>query len=90
MLFSIGEMSLGELIALQIVDLYQVKKRIFVNPFLTLLHLFIYRPSDSNVSENAGIEPSTVASFALSVRHSITRLDLIHNRIGLIYILSYI
>jgi hypothetical protein len=31
---------------------------------------FIYRPSDSMVSEDAGIEPRTVATSALAVRRS--------------------
>jgi hypothetical protein len=52
----------------------------------TLLHLC--HPSDSNVSENAGIEPRTAAISALEVRRSKhwaiqylihTRLDLTHN-----------
>jgi hypothetical protein len=43
-------------------------------------HCFISRPSDSNVSEDAGIEPRTViANFALAARALTTRLDLIHN-----------
>ncbi len=33
-------------------------------------HCFIYRPSDSTVSEDAGIEPRTVAASALAVRRS--------------------
>jgi hypothetical protein len=33
-------------------------------------HLFIGRPSDSTVSEDAGIEPRTVATVALAVRRS--------------------
>jgi hypothetical protein len=33
-------------------------------------HYFICRPSDSTVSEDAGIEPRTVAASALAVRHS--------------------
>jgi hypothetical protein len=33
-------------------------------------HCFICRPSDSTVSEDAGIEPRTVASSALAVRRS--------------------
>ena len=36
-------------------------------------HCFIWRPSDSDVSEDAGIEPRTVVTTALT-----TRLDLIH------------
>ncbi len=47
----------------------------------TYQQCFIYRPSDSIVSEDAGMEPRTVATLALS--HSqpdalTTRLDLIH------------
>jgi hypothetical protein len=51
-------------------------------------HCFICRPSesDSTVSEDAGIEPSTVATTALDVRpsnhsarsHPQSRLDLVH------------
>ncbi len=42
-------------------------------------HCFICRPSVFTVSEDAGIEPMTVATTALAVRRSITtRLDLIH------------
>jgi hypothetical protein len=37
-------------------------------------HCFICRPSDSTVSVDAGIEPWTVATLALTA----TRLDLIH------------
>ena len=33
-------------------------------------HCFIYRPSDSTVSKDAGIEPRTVATSALVVRRS--------------------
>jgi hypothetical protein len=31
-------------------------------------HCFIYRPSDSNVSEDTRIEPRTVATLALAAR----------------------
>ncbi len=34
-------------------------------------HCFICRPSDSTVSEDAGIEPRTVATLPLEVRHFI-------------------
>jgi hypothetical protein len=33
-------------------------------------YCFIYRPSDSTVSEDAGIEPRTVATLALTARRS--------------------
>jgi hypothetical protein len=33
-------------------------------------HCFICCPSDSTVSEEAGIEPRTVASFAMAVRRN--------------------
>ncbi len=47
---------------------------------------FICRPSDSSVSEDAGIEPKTIATSTLAVRrsnHSVrshpqTQIDLIH------------
>ena len=41
-------------------------------------HCFICRPSDSAESEDAGIEPRTVATLALAIRRSTIRLDLIH------------
>jgi hypothetical protein len=41
-------------------------------------HCFICRPSDSTVSDVAGIEPRTVATSALAVSALTTRLDLIH------------
>ena len=48
-------------------------------------HCFICRPSDSTVSEDAGIEPRT----RLRLRHCLsdaltTQLDLIHTRLDLI------
>ncbi len=45
-----------------------LKKKIFM---YVVQHCFIYRPSDSTVSEDAGIELRTVVIFALT-----TRLDL--------------
>jgi hypothetical protein len=33
-------------------------------------HCFIFRPSDSTVSEDPGIEPRTTATLALTVRRS--------------------
>jgi hypothetical protein len=42
-------------------------------------HCFICRPSDSTVSEDAGMEPRTGATSAMAVgRPNLTRLDLIH------------
>jgi hypothetical protein len=47
---------------------------------------FIFRPSDSTVSEDAGIKSRTVETSALAVRRSITtRLHLIHTRLHLIH-----
>jgi hypothetical protein len=48
------------------------KTRGFVWIFLThfILHCFICLPSDYTVSEDAGIEPRTVATLALAVRRS--------------------
>jgi hypothetical protein len=46
---------------------------VFFNFYLFMyfiLHCFICRPSDSTVSEDAGIEPRTVATSALAVRRS--------------------
>ena len=39
-------------------------------------HCFICRPSDSTVSEAAGIEPKSVATLAGTARRSTTQLDL--------------
>jgi hypothetical protein len=42
-------------------------------------HCFICRTSDLTVSEDAGIEPKTVATLALTTKNALTtRLDLIH------------
>jgi hypothetical protein len=52
---------------------------------------FICRPSDSTVSEDAGIEPMTFSTSALAVRrssysaHLNTWLHLIHTRLHLIH-----
>jgi hypothetical protein len=35
-----------------------------------ILHCFICRPSDSTVLEDAGIEPRTIATLALTARRS--------------------
>ncbi len=53
---------------------------VFIFYMYDIQNYFIYRPSDSKVSEDAGIEPSTVASV---LRHwqpdaPTTRKDLIH------------
>ncbi len=49
--------------------------------FLFVIHSSLFHlppPSDFTVSEDAGIEPRTVATSALAVRRSLTtRLDLI-------------
>ncbi len=42
-------------------------------------HCFICRPSDSTASEDAGIEPRTVVTTALTVKRSNHSLNLIHN-----------
>ncbi len=34
------------------------------------MYVFIYRPPDSDVSEDDGIEPGTVATMALTARRS--------------------
>ncbi len=51
-------------------------------------HCFICRHSDSTVSEDAGIEPRTVATTALASDALTTRIDLIHTRLDLIHISS--
>jgi hypothetical protein len=43
-------------------------------------HCFICSPSAATVSEDAGIEPRTVATSAMAVRPLTTRLDLIHKQ----------
>ncbi len=43
---------------------------IFLFFLYDIQHCFICRPSDSTVSEDAGIEPRTVATTALDVRRS--------------------
>ncbi len=58
----------------------------FFFPMYCFQHCFICLPSDSTVSEDAGIEPRTVATSALTVKRSThTRLDLIHTRLYLIH-----
>ncbi len=47
--------------------------------FLVLVQHCFIRPSDSTVSEDAGIEPWTVATSALAVRRSNHSASLIHN-----------
>jgi hypothetical protein len=42
----------------------------------SIQHCFLFRPSDSTVSENAGIEPRTVVALAFAVDALTTRLDL--------------
>ncbi len=51
-----------------------IKQGDFFGVFLSMYfiqHCCICRPSDSTVSEDAGIEPRTVATSALAVRRSI-------------------
>jgi hypothetical protein len=42
-------------------------------------HCSLWRPSDSIVSEDAGMELMTFAMFALEVRRSNTRLDIVNS-----------
>jgi hypothetical protein len=42
----------------------------FFSSMYCIQHCFICRPSDSTVSKDAGIEPRTVTTSALAVRHS--------------------
>jgi len=52
-------------------SLNQLQQQFFKRDFFLMYviqHCFICRPSDSNVSEDAGIEPRTVANSALAVR----------------------
>jgi hypothetical protein len=67
--------------------------------FMCIIHrCIICRPSDSTLSEDAGIGPRTVATWALTARRSNhsarsqplldlihTRLDLIHTRLDLVH-----
>jgi hypothetical protein len=47
------------------------KQEVFFPFFMYFIqHYFICRPSDSSLSEDAGIEPRTVATLALAVRWS--------------------
>ncbi len=56
----------------------------------SIQHGFICLPSDSTVSEDAGIEPRTVPALALAVRRSITtRLELISLPIKYVYLLIH-
>jgi hypothetical protein len=49
-------------------------------------HCFICRPSDSTVTENAGIGARTVATIRHWLSDALsTRLDLIHSRLDLIH-----
>jgi hypothetical protein len=50
--------------------LYWIENKLFLLfiIYFYIQHCFICRPSDSNVSEDAGIEPRTVATTALAVR----------------------
>jgi hypothetical protein len=48
-------------------------------------HFFICCPSDSTVSEDAGIQPRIVATWHCLSDALTTRLDLIHNRLDLIH-----
>jgi hypothetical protein len=43
---------------------------LFFTFMYVIQHCFIWHPSDSTVSEDAGIEPITVATLALTVRRS--------------------
>jgi hypothetical protein len=43
---------------------------VFFNAIYYIQHCFICRPSDSTVSEDAGIEPRTVTNSALAVGRS--------------------
>jgi hypothetical protein len=45
-----------------------ILKRDFFHFMYIIQHCFICRPSDSIVSEDAGIEPRTVATLALTAR----------------------
>jgi hypothetical protein len=67
---------------------------IFLNFFMYFIqHCFIFRLSDSTVSEYAGIVPRTVSTMALAIRRSNNsaqisstyRLDLIHTELNLIH-----
>ncbi len=66
--------------------------------FYFIYHCFICRPLDSTVSEDAGIEPRTVATLALAGRRSdysaidliLSRLDLILSRLDLVKIICLV
>jgi hypothetical protein len=52
-------------------------KGIFSSFVFFIQHCIICRLSDSIVSEDAEIEPRTIATLALAIRRSNTRLDII-------------
>jgi len=55
---------------------------IFFFPMHYIQHCFICRPSDSTVTEDAWIEPRTVATSALALTYALTiRLDLIPSKL---------
>jgi hypothetical protein len=56
----------------------QEKEGLFRNVKYFTQHRFVGRPSDSTLSEDAGIEPRNVATLALTARRSNHSLDLIH------------
>ncbi len=62
-----------------IIDVQKVLKGETVSIFLFFYSTcFLCRPSDSTVSEDAGIEPRTVATLAIGSQ-TLYRLDLTHN-----------
>ncbi len=54
-----------------LINIYTLKGDFWIFSFIyDIKHCFICRPSDSTVTEDAGIEPRTVATTALAVRRS--------------------
>ncbi len=64
----------------------QTQRGIFLDIFFFVYdfqHCFICRPSDSTVSEDAGIEPTTVATTALAV--TVRRSPLARNNLNILF-----
>ncbi len=66
-----------------ILSIYLLKGRFFCK--YVIQHCFICRPSNSTVSEEAGIKPRIVAALTLTAKRSNHWLDPIHSRLDLIH-----
>jgi hypothetical protein len=62
------------LLVAKLEEIFLVLKGVVFGFFLfmyVIQHFFIYRPSDSNVSEDAETEPRTVATLALTAMQTL-------------------